>query len=302
MILSNRAMWAGLAAVLLATGVEAATVRVLPAPRELRFEAPNGAAKRAYAKGDVLVRAFVLGPKTARIREVATAQVNGTAVQIAPHETLVQGLVTDVSGTWLFGQQGQLRTAAPVTYCTYRARSAIELSPIVGKQSFERCLVDRNNDGKFDAMFIAGSETSEPRQIKPAEFSVEAPQPDPSNRIEVSFATFKGKRTIILQTEYFIRNKRRSDILHLLVDWGFGLFDYQGGPYQGGRCFYERPDETLAGRIHILGVPVTIAGTNRGQKTVEASVGSSVPATLFVIDGVQRWGPTGFQSCGDGPI
>ena len=291
-----------LATILFGVGAQAATIRVLPAPAELRFDVRNVSTKRFYAKGDVLVRAFVLSPETARLREAVSVRLNGADIQIGPQELLVKGLVADISGSWLFRQKGQLRSGNAIAFCTYREKSPIEQGVLFGKQNFERCLIDQDNDGRFDAFFVAGSETGDPQSIQPAAYSLDISRnADPSNRIEVSFDSFVGKRTIILQTKYFLRNKRRSDITSLLVTYDQGMFDYQGGALQGGRCFYRRPDEGLLGRIHVLGVPVDITRVDRNSKMMEASVGIPVPATLFTADSVQRWIPTGSGSCGGEP-
>jgi hypothetical protein len=287
---------------MLAGGSQAATVRVLPAPRELQFDVSNSPANRTFAKGDVLVRAFVLAPATAHLIAPVSIHAGSTETQITPQDVLVKGLIADISGSWLFKQKGQLRSGSVITYCTYREKSPIEQGVLFNKQSFERCLIDRDDDGRFDAFFVAGDQSGEPQQIESITYSLDPlPSADPANRIEVSFESFAGKQTIILQTKYFVRNKRRTDISGLLVTDANGVFDYQGGMLQGGRCFYRRPDESLRGGVHVLGVPVQISGADRTSKTVQATVGGPVPATLFVIDSVQRWGPTIYAACGSEP-
>src|SRR5262249_50725482 len=134
--------FAALAATFFATAADAAAVRVLPAPRVLRFELPQGGASQVYAKGDVLIRAFLPRPETAHLRQAISVRLNGADARIEPYETLVKGLVTDVWGSWLFRPKGELRSATPTAYCTYREKSPIEQGVLFGKQNFERCLID----------------------------------------------------------------------------------------------------------------------------------------------------------------
>ena len=254
------------------------------------------------AKGGVLVRAFILATETAHLSSPISVHAGATDGQLTPRDVLVKGIVADISGSWLFKQKGTLRSGQVVTYCTYREKGPIEQGVLFNKQSYERCLIDSDEDGRFDGYFVAGDQSSEPEQIEPASYVIDPPATaDPGNRIEVSFGQFIGKQTIILQTKYFIRNKRRTDINGLLVAYDRGIFDYQGGMMQGGRCFYRRPDQTLLGSVHVLGVPVDFIAIDRTNKVLQAKVGNPVPATLFVIDTVQRWGPTVFGSCGSEP-
>lgn len=281
-----------------ASAAQGAVVRILPAPNELRAYDQLVSTPRVFAKGDVLARAYVLGPTRAKLSNAISFSFNNEIVQITPADMLTEGLIADISGLPLLPKRGRVRSDTPPAFCTYRRKSSIELA-FLGKQDFERCLIDQDGDGKFETFLVAGAEAGDVVSIPPTAYSVVSSQSDPSNRIEVSFNFFAGKRTIILRTALFVGNKRQSDVTRLLVRSEKGLFDYEGGRQDYGMCFYKRPDDSLVGRISVLGAPVDIVSIDRAQKNMTAIVGAQSAKSLFIADYNQRWIPQEFGFCGD---